>query len=97
MFREVEHSESDKDLHQFLWRPQSSEPLQEARMTRLTFGVTLSPFFATQVLRLVAIDHQTEYPIASTLVQQDFYVDDCLTGADLRKKQFNSVRNSTAY
>ncbi len=82
MFREVELSELDRDLHRFLWRPESGKPLQEARMTRLTFGVTSSPFLATQVLRQVATDHQSEYPAASTVVLEDFYVDDCLTGAE---------------
>ena len=51
-------------------------------MARLTFGVTSSPFLATQVLRQVATDHQSEYPAASTVVLEDFYVDDCLTGAE---------------
>ena len=50
-------------------------------MTQATFGVTSSPFLATQVLRQVAIDHQQEYPEAAALITSSFYVDDCLTGA----------------
>ena len=31
-------------------------------MRRLTFGVTSSPFLATQVLRKIADDYEDEYP-----------------------------------
>ena len=51
-------------------------------MTRLTFGVTSSPFLATQVLRQVATDHQNEFPKAAAVVLNTFYDDDCLTGTD---------------
>ena len=51
-------------------------------MTRLTFGVTCSPFLATRMLLKVAEDHELEFPRAAHLVRQAFYVDDCLTGAD---------------
>ncbi len=52
----------------------------DMRMTRVTFGVTSSPFLATQVLRQVAKDHQEQYPRAAKIIA-NFYVDDCLTGA----------------
>ena len=51
-------------------------------MTRLTFGVTSSPFLATQVLRQVASDHEDEFPQEAAIVRQSFHVDDCLMGAD---------------
>ena len=47
---QVELSDLDRDLHRFLWRPISDKPLQEARMTRLTFGfitVSCNPSFKT--------------------------------------------------
>ena len=50
-------------------------------MTRLTFGVTSSPFLASQVLRQVAKDYQEEIPRAAEIIGSTFYVDDCLTGA----------------
>ena len=39
MYREVELSTADKDLHRFLWRASPNLPLQDCRMTRVTFGV----------------------------------------------------------
>ena len=50
-------------------------------MKRLTFGVTSSPFLATQTLRQVAEDFSEEFPKAAKIVREDFYVDDLLTGA----------------
>ena len=52
-------------------------------MTRLTFGVTSSPYLAMQVLRQVAQDHGKELPRAAHIVGTTFYVDDCLTEAEM--------------
>ncbi len=40
----------------------------DMRMTRVTFGVTSSPFLASQVLRQVARDHENQYPRAAKIV-----------------------------
>lgn len=37
---------SDKDLHRFVWRSDPKAPLEDFRMTRVTFGVSLSSFIA---------------------------------------------------
>ena len=81
MFREIGLQPSERDLHRFLL-PGMNGKLVDHRMTRLTFGVTCSPFLATRVLLQVAEDHEQEFPRAVHLVRQAFYVDDCLTGAD---------------
>jgi len=51
-------------------------------MERLTFGVTSSPFLATQVLRTLAQLYAQTHPTASATILTDFYVDDLLSGAD---------------
>ena len=73
--------QDERDFHRFLMRDEQGH-LQDRRMTRLTFGVTSSPFLATQVLRQVATDHQNEFPRAAAVVLTTFYVDNCLTGTD---------------
>ncbi len=80
MFREVEVHKDDRDLHRFLQAAPRGEGVIDMRMTRVTFGVTSSPFLATQVLLQVAKDHQEQYPRAAKIIA-NFYVDDCLTGA----------------
>ena len=54
-------------------------------VTRVTFGVTSSPFLATQVLRQVAKDHEKQYLRAAKIVS-NFYVDECLTGVATPEK-----------
>ncbi len=81
MFREVALLPEEYDLHRFLHRDETGE-IVDFRMNRLTFGVTTSPYLATQVLRQLAQDHREEYPNASAIVPTNFYVDDCLVGAD---------------
>ena len=80
MFCQVGVHPDDRDLHRFL-QPGPNGKLRDMRMTRVTFGVTSSPFLATQVLRQVAKDYQEQYPRVSRIVSTQFYVDDCLTGA----------------
>ena len=60
MFREVGLHPEERDLHRYLVKG-DHQTFQEYRMTRLTFGVTCSPFLATQVLQQVAADHAEEY------------------------------------
>ncbi len=40
MYRAVLLSESDKDLHRFVWRSNTKAPLLDYRMRRVTFGVS---------------------------------------------------------
>ena len=54
MFREVGLHPEDRDLHRFIQQVPTEGSLKDMRMTRATFGVTSSPFLATQVLRQVA-------------------------------------------
>ena len=50
-------------------------------MKLLTFGVTSSPFLATKVLCQLTEDYRSEFPRAAQIIEESFYVDDCLTGA----------------
>ncbi len=81
MFRMIELHPIDRDLHRFLWTTDSSH-MVDCRMTRLTFGITSSPFIAAQTLQRIASDNAELYPQAAEVVQKNFYVDDCLTGAE---------------
>ena len=61
MYRAVELSESDKDLHRFVWRSQPNESLKDYRMTRVTFGVSASSFAANMAVKQNAIDHADKF------------------------------------
>ena len=51
-------------------------------MTRVTFGVSASSFAANMSMKQNALDFAVEYPQAAKVVEDSFYVDDGLTGAD---------------
>ena len=82
MYRAVELTPDDRDLHRFVWRSNPSAPLKDYRMTRVTFGVSASSFAANMAVKQNAVEHAQEFPLAVDVVQKCFYVDDCLTGAD---------------
>ena len=82
MYRAVLLPEYQRDLHRFVWRESTQQPLKDYRMTRLTFGVSASPFAAIIPMRLKALDHQGKYPLAAQAVTDDFYLDDSLDGTD---------------
>ena len=82
MYREVKLSTEDKDLHRFLWRDSPKEPVKDFRMTRVTFGVSASPYLAVKTLQQTAADHGEEYPRATYHIKHSFYVDDFLGGAN---------------
>ncbi len=81
MFREILLNPEHRDLHRFLLRDTDGR-VRDCRMEHFTFGVTCSPFLATQALRHLAITYQDSHPAASRAIIHDFYVDDYLAGAD---------------
>ena len=82
MYRAIELVPADQDLHRFVWRKETTEPLKDYRMTRLTFGISASSFAANMAVKQNACDLSAQYPLAAQAVERSFYVDDCLTGAD---------------
>ena len=95
MYREVKLSPKDKDLHRFLWRASPNLPVQDYRMTRVTFGVSASPYLAVKTLLQTAGDHGEEYPRATQHIRSSFYVDDFLGGASTPQEAlelFNQLR-----
>ena len=74
--------QTERNFHRFLVEDADAPecPLV-CRMKRLTFGVTLSPFLASAVLRKAADDHKSDYPVAAKVIHNQFYVDNVLTGA----------------
>eukprot|EP00731_Ephydatia_muelleri_P025917 Em0018g17a len=82
MYRAIELTEKDKDLHRFVWRNSPTDTLKDFRMTRVTFGVSASSFIANMCVKQNDIDNASEYPLAAQAVKDSFYIDDGLTGAE---------------
>ena len=69
MYRAIELVPSDRDLHRFVWRRTPEEPLQDYRMTRVTFGVSASSFATNMSLKQNALDFAVDYPQAAKVVE----------------------------
>ena len=82
MYRAIELVPCDKDLHRFDWRSMPTDQLIDYRMNRVTFGVSASSFAANTSVKQNALDHEHKFPLDARVVDDSFYVDDCLTGAD---------------
>ena len=82
MYRDIMLTESDRDMHRFVWRKSPNDLLQDYCMTRVTFGVSASSFAAKMAVKQNAHDFAIQYPLAVKAVEESFYVDDGLTGAE---------------
>jgi hypothetical protein len=81
MYRQIIVHPQDKDLQRILWRYSSEEPIQEYKLTTVTYGTSSAPFLATRCLKALADDNKCQYPRAAEVLSNDFYVDDLLSGA----------------
>ena len=81
MYREVALCEEDRHLHRFLWRPETTGPIRDYCMNRVTFGVTSSPYVAVRTLQQTAEDFSAPSSKANWHIHNSFYVDDLLAGA----------------
>ena len=82
MYRQVYVNESQWDLQRILWRENPSEPIQEYWLKTITYGEAAAPFMAVSALIQCANDFAVEYPIASEVIKNNFYMDDLLVSVD---------------
>ena len=80
MYRAIELTDDDKDLHRFVWRSHPNDLLKDYRMTQVTFGVSASSFTANMAVKQNAIDYSHEFPLAAEVVHRiPFYtVEQCV-------------------
>ncbi|UYV61853.1 hypothetical protein LAZ67_1006857 [Cordylochernes scorpioides] len=82
MYRQVRIDSRDCDFQRILWRKNPSEPLLDYRLLTVTYGLSCAPYLGMRTLHQLARDKVSTFPVASKIVQTDFYVDDLLSGAD---------------
>ena len=82
MYRQLLLTPEDQQFHRFFHQPDPEKPPQVHCMSRVTFGVTCSPFLAVRTLQQTAEDFGKDCPTAQKHIKESFYVDDLLGGAD---------------
>ncbi|XP_011702045.1 PREDICTED: uncharacterized protein LOC105458437 [Wasmannia auropunctata] len=85
MFRQVRVDKQDRNLQLILWRHDITQARQLYRLNTLTYGTACAPYLAMRCLRELAAIYKQEFPLAAKAVEQDFYMDDVLTGASTLK------------
>lgn len=91
MYRQILIPPKDQDKLRILWRPSSSEPLQEFRLKTITYGVDCAPYQAIRTLHQVAEDEGKD-EVTKDLIKNSFYMDDLLTGADTVKEAQQQIQ-----
>ncbi|XP_055589513.1 uncharacterized protein LOC129741756 [Uranotaenia lowii] len=81
MYRQILVDPTDQPLQRILWRQFPDEPLKTYQLLTVTYGTNCAPFLATRVLKQLAEDEATNYPLAAAVVHKGFYMDDVLTGS----------------
>ncbi|GFW96374.1 integrase catalytic domain-containing protein [Trichonephila clavipes] len=81
MFRMIEVNPSQTKLQKILWKSSKTTPTKVYELKTVTYGTASAPYLATRVLQQLALDEEKDFPLASEVLLQDFYMDDCLSGA----------------
>lgn len=82
MYRQIAVHPEDADYQRVLWRESTVDTIQEYRLITVTYGTAAAPYLAIRTLRQLAEDEREQYPFGAKVLQNDFYVDDLLSGAD---------------
>ncbi|GFW10389.1 uncharacterized protein TNCV_5097401 [Trichonephila clavipes] len=81
MFRMIEVNPLQTKLQKILWKNSKIAPTKVYELKTVTYGTMTAPYLATRVLQQLAQDEEKDLPLASGVLLQDFYMDDCLSGA----------------
>ncbi|XP_037932581.1 uncharacterized protein LOC119667363 [Teleopsis dalmanni] len=86
MYRQILIHHDDRDLQRILWRNDQKKPIKEYKLNTITYGTASAPYLAIKTLFKLAEDERINYPLASETLNEKFYVDDCLGGANTIKE-----------
>lgn len=82
MYRQVLVDEIHQPYQRIVWRDNVNDQLQDFQLRTVTFGTAAAPYLAIKAIQQLANDEKARFPIGSLAIQNDFYVDDLLSGAD---------------
>lgn len=86
MFRQVKLAPEQWNLQRIFWRRNQNEPLKEYLLVTVIYGLAASPYLAIKSMLNGATDCENQYPSAVEAIRNDFYVDDCVTGANTNQE-----------
>lgn len=81
MYRQVKIINEHRDYQRLLWRFDENGSILEYRITTVIDGTASASYLATRTLIQLAEDYSTQFPEASKMMKEDFYVDDMSSGS----------------
>ncbi|GFY29738.1 integrase catalytic domain-containing protein [Trichonephila clavipes] len=73
---------SQRPLQRILWKGDVNEPVKVYQLNTVTYGTASAPFLAMRTLKQISIDEGENFPLAASVLCDDFYMDDVLSGAN---------------
>ena len=82
MYRQILIHDEDTAYQLIVWRSNENDDFQYYKLKTVTYGTTSAPYLATKCLQHLATENKDKYPLGATAIEKDFYVDDCISGAN---------------
>ncbi|XP_065172206.1 uncharacterized protein [Atheta coriaria] len=82
MYRQVLVAPENRSLQRILWRTSPDDSIKEYELNTVTYGTASASFLAIRCLKQLALDSKQIHPHTSSVIENDFYVDDLLTGSN---------------
>lgn len=76
MYRQIKLIPEHRRFQRILWRFSPQDKLETYELTTVSFGVTASPYLALRVIKQLAADEASSFPVASEFIKDSMYVDD---------------------
>lgn len=80
MFRQYQINKADVDFQRFVYRKSTSEEIQHFRLVTVLDGTACASYLANKIIRTLAKDERTRFPLACAIAERDMYVADLLSG-----------------
>ncbi|GFY10968.1 integrase catalytic domain-containing protein [Trichonephila clavipes] len=76
MYRMIWINPDQRKLQRILWRENMDEPIKTFELSTVTYVTTSAPFLVTRTLKQLALDEAENFPLGSSVVMSDMYIDD---------------------
>ncbi|XP_063383320.1 uncharacterized protein LOC134669601 [Cydia fagiglandana] len=93
MYRQILIHEDDACLQRIIWRESTKQPLQTFELKTITYGMKAGPFLAMMTLKKLAEDERDNFPEASRILEQSFYMDDLVHGVHSIEQGKKIIKN----
>ncbi|KMQ88131.1 hypothetical protein RF55_12434 [Lasius niger] len=82
MYRQILVDMRDVDYQRILWKDPTEDEITDFQLLTVTYGTASAPYLALRVLKQLAHDEGAEFPLATSILTSNIYVDDCVFGAE---------------